>query len=1450
MGTTTLSSYVGSGIVLTNSGAYQSPFTITANGTVSASGGTGVYSNVAAPSLLNQGLVTAASGIGVEFMFGGAVTNSGAASIAGWTGVELQGTGATLLNAGTVTGTSGAGALFTNAGYIYNNAAGTIAGTTDGVQMQTTGGTLVNEGLVTGTTIGAALQGAAYIGNIGTGAAINGATGVYIAANSGLSGTVYNDGTITGSGGGDYGVQIAGSGTVINAGTAALISGYRGVVFQTASGTVLNDGTIAGNGTGVQLDHGGTVTNNAGAAITGGFYAAIRIEAGGVVLNAGTINSAPAGIVFNADGVLSNLAAGVISGRYNAVEFLQGSGEVYNAGTINAGFNGQHAILLSDGGTVTNTGSISILSAYSTALELAGGTVLNQGVIMADAHRANGIILDGGGAITNSGTVIAGYFGVELGGTGDTLLNSGNITGTYGIYSNLFGDTVINSGTITGANTAVKLGSGGTLINSGTLAGGGDAAEFGGNALLVVEAGAGFTGNVVANGGGNTLELGAGTGRLDGIGAQFSGFNTVAFAAGAAWTLSGNNSGFSGGEVITGFTLGDAIILDGFSATGASHSSAGLVLTNGTTPEALNIGAVHGNYFAVSAANNQTTISVTNIIGYTVSTATLATNQSLTISNSGKIAPPAAGGTGTNGIVALYAAAGVKNASVLNDGVNAGSKGANGGIVSGFGGYYVVNAGTGGTGADLLGGVSLTNAGQISGGAGGTSSIFNNGNGGDGAYLGGGAALTNMAAGVITGGDGGSTHYDYFGGGGAGAGVSLAAGATLTNAGIISAGNVVDGKIKTNGVNGGNGVNLSAGVDVANSGTIAGGKGGASVYVAGAGGTGLNLQSSANAAAATLTNTDVITGGNGENGYYGYPKNHYTIINPGNGGVAVNLAGAATLMNTGKIIGGAAGNGVNAHNGNGGNAADLGGGAVLINLASGVIVGGDNAGTGVSLAAGGMLTNAGIISGGTSPDGYRGTAANGGIGADVSASANLDNSGTIAGGQGGPSIFNVGAGGVGLNLRSGASASNAGHIFGGQAGTSQYDYSIGGASGAVIGSGATLSNGGVIAGGQGGTNDVDLGLNRITGGGAGVVINGGVLIDRGTISGGAGGLQQGRVGHAGDAVDFTGSAGTLVVQQGAVFNGNVVANSSVADVLEVTDGVQLTGIGSQFLNFSGISFASGAAATVAGNTGGLANGEIITGFAGYDTIDLTGIVALSEHFSSGILSLYGASGLLATLDVTEGSNITSADFTISSDHAGGTDIILCFYPGTKLAYEYGTVAVEDITPGTMIKTAAGALMPVRWVGQSHVNTRFTDGLRCLPIRIKAGALGENLPRRDLLVSPDHALFIDGLLIQAGALVNGENIIRDASVPEQFTYYHVELASHELLLAEGVPTESFIDNVDRMHFHNWAQHEELVDMTPMEEMPYPRAKSYRQVPKAIHKMIAAGAAQLPCVEAAA
>ena len=74
--------------------------------------------------------------------------------------------------------------------------------------------------------------------------------------------------------------------------------------------------------------------------------------------------------------------------------------------------------------------------------------------------------------------------------------------------------------------------------------------------------------------------------------------------------------------------------------------------------------------------------------------------------------------------------------------------------------------------------------------------------------------------------------------------------------------------------------------------------------------------------------------------------------------------------------------------------------------------------------------------------------------------------------------------------------------------------------------------------------------------------------------------------------------------------------------------------------------------------------------------------------------------------------------------------------------------------------------------------------------MRAGAFSEGAPRRDLLLSPDHAVYIDDVLIPIRYLVNGVSIVQQTV--DAVTYWHVELPEHDVLLAEGLPAESFLD----------------------------------------------------------
>lgn len=201
---------------------------------------------------------------------------------------------------------------------------------------------------------------------------------------------------------------------------------------------------------------------------------------------------------------------------------------------------------------------------------------------------------------------------------------------------------------------------------------------------------------------------------------------------------------------------------------------------------------------------------------------------------------------------------------------------------------------------------------------------------------------------------------------------------------------------------------------------------------------------------------------------------------------------------------------------------------------------------------------------------------------------------------------------------------------------------------------------------------------------------------------------------------------------------------------------------------------------------------------------------------------------------TSTSNTLPGGRPLATDHNQS----ICFMAGTMIATPDGEAAIETLRPGDLVLTSDGIAKPVTWIGVQTVSTRFADPIRNLPIRVKAGAIAENTPVRDLLISPDHALLVDGVLISAGALVNGSSIVRETNVPEVFTYYHVELDDHSLILAENAPAETFVDNVDRRNFDNWAEFEALYpEGKEVKELPYPRAKAHRQVPVYIRVALA-------------
>lgn len=205
----------------------------------------------------------------------------------------------------------------------------------------------------------------------------------------------------------------------------------------------------------------------------------------------------------------------------------------------------------------------------------------------------------------------------------------------------------------------------------------------------------------------------------------------------------------------------------------------------------------------------------------------------------------------------------------------------------------------------------------------------------------------------------------------------------------------------------------------------------------------------------------------------------------------------------------------------------------------------------------------------------------------------------------------------------------------------------------------------------------------------------------------------------------------------------------------------------------------------------------LSGLGAGDTIDVPGTITGTVNGST--LSLQSGGAAVASLNI--GSGYATSNFTFASDGAGGTLIgVVCYARGTRLLTAHGERPVEQLRPGDTVTTLAGAEAAIRWVGRRRIDiARHPQPDSVRPVRIAAHAFADGLPHRDLLVSPEHALFVDGVLIPAHRLLNGSSVTQDA--PAAVEYFHVELDRHEVLLAEGLPAESYLDTGNRTMFAN-------------------------------------------------
>jgi hypothetical protein len=155
----------------------------------------------------------------------------------------------------------------------------------------------------------------------------------------------------------------------------------------------------------------------------------------------------------------------------------------------------------------------------------------------------------------------------------------------------------------------------------------------------------------------------------------------------------------------------------------------------------------------------------------------------------------------------------------------------------------------------------------------------------------------------------------------------------------------------------------------------------------------------------------------------------------------------------------------------------------------------------------------------------------------------------------------------------------------------------------------------------------------------------------------------------------------------------------------------------------------------------------------------------------------------------------------------------CFLSGTRMLTPNGERRIEDLKIGDLVTTSGGNAKPIEWIGR-RVYRRTADRgwvKSVQPVRIARGALGPNMPHSDLWVSQRHFLLVDGLLIRAIDVLNGSSIAIDSAEGRaEIEYMHIKLATHEVILAEGAPSETllFQDTRTVELFDNFVEYERL------------------------------------------
>ncbi|MCB8883771.1 Hint domain-containing protein [Acidisoma cellulosilytica] len=412
-----------------------------------------------------------------------------------------------------------------------------------------------------------------------------------------------------------------------------------------------------------------------------------------------------------------------------------------------------------------------------------------------------------------------------------------------------------------------------------------------------------------------------------------------------------------------------------------------------------------------------------------------------------------------------------------------------------------------------------------------------------------------------------------------------------------------------------------------------------------------------------------------------------------------------------------------------------------------------------------------------------------------------------AGGAGGGGGFSIGIGAPKQPPVNPSAGGNGGDGGNGGSGGNGGDGGAGGSAvGGILNTGkvtvvgaAVLANDSATAGsgGKGG-----LGADPGTGGAGGTGGSGDPFGSNGLAG------SAGNEGHTG----VTGAAGTAtkdILNDGGTESGKLTINGRIFDLNTDLSGqastVNISGSKPTTFTYDAQSLSGASPKT------GTVEWKILTGADGPLLKDFTGPTSGTLTFSSNATSADEAFSIelsadaaaprdevftVELLDPSTGNVIGSLKSL--TQHVVNLTAPACFASGTGIRTARGDIAVEDLAIGDLIVTVSGVLRPVKWLGSRNVDCAHHGRPAAVyPVRVQAGAFGLGVPTRDLFLSPDHALYTEDVLIPVKHLINGKTIAQTTA--DSVTYFHVELDAHDVLLAEGLACESYLDTGDRTSF---------------------------------------------------